>query len=77
MNIDAQVAKHSESPYSHLLVFVQEFVIGNLKGMTYEDSLPFCSDADARGWVDAISAKAKRGKVNYRVIESTVVRLCR
>lgn len=77
MNIDAQIAKHSDGHYSHLLVFVREFTSGNLEGMKHEDSLPFCSDADARGWADAINVKAKRGKVNYRVVESAVVRLAR
>lgn len=77
MNIDAQVAKHSESPYSHLLVYVHEFVSGSFEGTSFEDSLPFCSDADAREWVKAINGKAKRGKLNYRVNDFVVVRLGR
>ena len=78
MDIDGRIAKHSDSPYSHLLVFVREFIDGtSLAGTTHEDDLPFCSEADATHWVDAINAKAQRGKINYRVIEHAVVRLSR
>jgi hypothetical protein len=84
MNIEQHVAKQIErnSPYPFLLVFVREFLEGAiLDGHRVEDSIPFCSEADARGWVDAINTKAERGrvrgKVDYRVIEHTIVRIPR
>jgi hypothetical protein len=77
MDIDGQIAKHSGSPCSHLLVYVHEFIGGNLAGIKFEDSLPFCSESDARDWVKTINAKAKRGKLNYSVVEHVVTRLGR
>lgn len=78
MNIDARIASRKNSPYSHLLVFVREFIGGTcLAGTTHEDDLPFCSEADAKKWVSAINAKAERGKINYRVVEHEIVRLGR
>lgn len=58
--------------YPFILCYVQEFTSGALEGIKRIDSLPFCTEADAEGWVRKINAKQARGAMNYRVTEHAV-----
>jgi hypothetical protein len=77
MDISGRIEKHvsRKTPYSHLLVYVQEFMPGHILNGMIENDLPFSSERDALGWVEAINAKASKGRIEYRVIRHVVVEI--
>ena len=53
------------------LYFSREFVKGSLKGIVQHDALPFSSPERGMSWVKAIQAKARAGKLDYKLIDYT------
>jgi hypothetical protein len=44
--------------YTHRLNFTKEFKKGTtLENLTYEGSMDFCSEKDAKDWVESINSK--------------------
>ena len=56
--------------YTHTLHFTRRFTSGTLVGLTHDDQLGFCNEADAHEWVATINASKK---LSYRVESWKVV----
>jgi hypothetical protein len=61
--------------YPYQLTFTREFTKGSLMGLTHEDTVGFCTEADAEEWVAAVNRNNAAGKVNYRVIKWGYVKI--
>ncbi len=52
--------------YTHLLSYTKVFHSGLLKGQSYRDSLPFCSEKEAHDYVAGIN-DPKRKDLDYKI----------
>lgn len=64
------IASRKAAAYSHVLFFTRRFTSGTLAGLTHDDSIGFCNEADAHEWVATINASKK---LSYRVESWKVV----
>lgn len=53
------------------IYFTRLFTKGALKGLTHLDKISFPSLAECVSWREAINAKAARGKLDYRIVDSS------
>ena len=60
------------TPYPFTLTFTREFTSGSLVGLTHDDHLGFCREADAHEWVSSVNQANKRGTLDYKVIAFAV-----